>query len=646
MKPLPYREVHLDFHTSELIKNVGRDFDKKQFQEAIQLGHINSITVFAKCHHGMFYYPSKQFPMHPYLNRNLLGEMIDACHEIGVRIPVYLSAGWDEAMAREHPEWRAKDKYPWTPVMEPGFTNMCFNTPYLDHLVEQTKEVVSTFDLDGINMDICIERFCVCPKCIQDMKDLGLDPEDEKDITVFARRVYKKYYTAINHAVHSIKPDLPIFHNGGHIKRGRRDLVESNTHIEIESLPTGGWGYDHFPLSVAYSSQFGKEILGMTGKFHTHWGEFGGYKTENALIYESALCIANGAKCSVGDQLHPSGRMDEATYRLIGSAYSRVEERENYCMNAVRICDIGLLSQEAMWNSYNHPSDTGANRILLEGKYLYRVLDAESDFAGLKAIIIPDHGILDEPLADRLKEFVKNGGKILASGVSGLLDNMFAFDFGCEYRGKNEFDRTYLDFDFVDDFPHAVAVMYGERHNAEAKKNTILAYGYNPYFSRTKEHFCSHQHAPADYSTRSPGIFQGKDGIYIGWNIFEDYAKMGSIVAKKTVIAMLDRLLDGEKTLNTSLPAQGIITLTEQKESNRYVAHFLYAAPVRRGEKIEIIEDINPIYGIEASLKTEKKIKHVYLVPENESIEFTPTLKGISFTIPKMWCHAIVVAEY
>jgi hypothetical protein len=643
---LPFREVHLDFHTSELIRNIGKNFDKNQFQKALKTGHVDSITVFAKCHHGMFYYPTKRFAEHPYLDRDLLGEMIEACREIGVRVPVYISAGWDEAVAREHPEWHAKDKYPWTPYMEPGFTNLCFNTGYLDLLVEQTREVVSSYDVDGLVFDVCVERICHCDKCLEDMDRLGIDVSKDEEVAVFARQVYKKYYTAINEAIHAIKPGLPVFHNCGHIQRGRRDLVASHTHLEIESLPTGGWGYDNFPLSVAYAHQFGKEILGITGKFHTHWGEFGGYKARNALIYESALIIANGAKCSIGDQLHPLGRMDEATYELIGEAYSRVEEREAWCDGATHIADVGVLSQEAMWDEYSHTGDIGANRILLEGKYLYRVLDRESDLDGLKVVIIPDAGELDGAMAEKLRAFVADGGKILASGVSGLLNGIFAFDFGARYLGKSDFEQTYIDFDFVSDFPKAVAVLYGQRHYVEAEESAILAWGYDPYFNRHKEHFCSHQHAPANYETRRPGITEGKDGIYIGWDIFGDYMKKGSIIAKKTVAVMLDRLLGGRKTVTTSLPAQGVVTFTEQKEHSRFVAHFLYASPVRRGEKFDIIEDINPLYDVAVTIRTEKEIKRVVLVPEHKELDFSKTASSVAFTIPKLWCHAVVVLEY
>ena len=56
---LNYRQVHIDFHTSEYIDGIGSKFDKKQFQEALKAGHVDSITVFSKCHHGWSYHPTK-----------------------------------------------------------------------------------------------------------------------------------------------------------------------------------------------------------------------------------------------------------------------------------------------------------------------------------------------------------------------------------------------------------------------------------------------------------------------------------------------------------------------------------------------------------------------------------------------------------
>ena len=65
MARLPARQIHLDFHTSELIPGVGSRFDKRQWQEALRLGHVNWINVFAKCHHGWSYYPTRVGNVHP-----------------------------------------------------------------------------------------------------------------------------------------------------------------------------------------------------------------------------------------------------------------------------------------------------------------------------------------------------------------------------------------------------------------------------------------------------------------------------------------------------------------------------------------------------------------------------------------------------
>ena len=72
----------------------------------------------------------------------------------------------------------------------------------------------------------------------------------------------------------------------------------------------------------------------------------------------------------------------------------------------------------------------------------------------------------------------------------------------------------------------------------------------------------------------------------------------GSLILKKTVCHALDLLLGEDKTLTTNLPAQGIVTLMDQPRESRLVNHLLYAAPVRRRQNVEVIEDIIPLVNI------------------------------------------------
>ena len=657
-----FRQVHLDFHTSGEIEGIGSGFSREQFQSALKTGHVNSITVFAKCHHGWAYFPSETCDMHPHLDFDLLGEQIAAAHEIGVKTPVYISAGLDEKMARRHPDWlyrNADESTEWVKSFkEPGYHRFCMNSPYLDYLLAQVEEVVQKYDCDGIFLDIVGAFPCHCQYCTKILLDRGEDPYDGDAAYRLGAETYRMYGRRVREAVDKYKPGLPVFHNAGHLQCGHRDFTFMNTHLELESLPTGGWGYDHFPLSAAHARTLGMDYLGMTGKFHLGWGEFGGFKHPNALKYEVALSAACGAKMSIGDQLHPYGRMDMATYKLIGEAYADVEKKEPWLDGVESVADVALLSQEALYYKQNPGKDppgksswtaaTGANRILLEGKYLFDVVDTEGDFDKYKVIILTDDSKLDEDTEQKLRAFVDNGGKILASGESGLrLDGSgFAFDLGAEYIGKGEFCPSYIRPGFeMEGLYDSAFVMYQPSTDIKAT-GEVLALKEEPFFNRSTFHFSSHQHTPNDPAKTSPAVTVGSEGAYISFAIFNEYCMKGSLVSKRVVEHVLDVLLGAEKTLTTNLPAQGVVTLMNQSGHSRYVNHLLYASPVKRGQRVEVIEDLIPILDTEVSLALYTKPKRVYLAPQMKDIPYDYTDGILTYTVDRFTCHQMVVIDY
>ena len=661
MNKLPFRQVHLDFHTSGAIDGIGSMFEKEQFKRCLKKGHVNSITIFAKCHHGWAYFPSETNEMHPGLKFDLLSAMLEACEEAGVAAPIYISAGFDEKYAVEHPDhlhaWSRDDK-PARVLEKDGakyFENqanyhlLCMNSPYLDVLTSQVEEVVRKFNPVGIFLDIVCPRSCHCKYCKELMEKAGFDYNSDEDIAKFGEITYKKYYDTINNAAKAIKPDVRIFHNGGHITCGRRDLAHANTHLELESLPTGGWGYDHFPKSARYVSLLGMEYLGMTGKFHLSWGEFGGFKHPNALRYEAALSLANGAKISVGDQMHPYGFLDDATYELIGKAFEYAESVEEYCTDVESVADIGVISVEGFTrgNETNSLSDVGTCRMLLEGKYLYDILDSECDFSKYKLLILPDKITISGELGEKIKKFVACGGKVLCSGTSGLDDTgNFTFDLGAKHLGKSEYKPSYLKPEYnALGLSETSYVMYSDMYNTVLTDDAamVLAYSRNPLFNRSPEKFCSHKHTPFEFKDNAPGAVIGKDGGYIAWNIFSEYAEFGSIILKDIVIRTIDTILGDSKTLKTNLPSQGVVTLMKQNE--REVLHVLYATPTKRGKNVEIIEDLIPIHDTTFEIRTDKKVSSVKLVPENRQLEFEYNNGVLKFTIDKFTCSTVAVIE-
>ena len=104
---LPFRQVHLDFHTSGAIEGIGSDFDPDEFADTLVKAHVNSINIFARGHHGWIYYDTKAFPerRHPHLTCNLLVEQIQACQKRGIETPIYVTVQADRYTGERRPDW-------------------------------------------------------------------------------------------------------------------------------------------------------------------------------------------------------------------------------------------------------------------------------------------------------------------------------------------------------------------------------------------------------------------------------------------------------------------------------------------------------------------------------------------------------------
>ncbi len=170
----------------------------------------------------------------------------------------------------------------------------------------------------------------------------------------------------------------------------------------------------------------------------------------------------------------------------------------------------------------------------------------------------------------------------------------------------------------------------------------IFADVQNPYFNRTAEHFCSHQHAPNDSSKSYPAVAIKNNIAYIGWDIFSGYSLYGDFHKKEIVDFVLNKLMNNDYTVETTLPDRGIVTVMQQ--DNRKIVHLLFAHTTNRGRNTEVIEDLIPLYNINVELKCDKP-KSVKLVPENQEINFTYENGKVKFTVPKVFCHQMIAVE-
>ena len=655
MKRFPRRQVHLDFHTSPDIPGIGSRFDKKQFQAALKTANLESITVFAKCHHGYCYYPTEVGTMHPGLDFDLCGAMVDAAHEIGVRAPIYITAGWCELDAQTHPEWIAKkapdelhsttprkksrEDGPDAPMGFCSWDNLCLNDgEYCQHIYEITEEVCKRYkDVDGLFYDICMAgNSCYCDECVKGMREMGLDPakeDDAKHYFIIKRQTFQKKCGEIMRKYH---PDGTIFFNGGGANIDKAAYHEFHTHFEMEDLPTAWGGYDALPVRAKYFSRSGKPYIGMTGKFHLNWGEFGGFKCKEALKYEVAAMAMYGAGCSIGDHLHPDGEMEMQTYENIGYAYAYQEKIEPFCFGGEPTAKLGLVMSRKKSVMEN------LSKIMMENQIDYDIVFG--DFERFETIIVPEEELLDETGLQELKAYIARGGKVLFYGKALVHDGAFAIDCGAEYVGEPAFDCDFIftDMEFSQELPKAPMLCMLPAQRIKATEGQVLAKALQPYFSRTGAHFCGHRNTPHNKNGEVlPVIVRKGNVVYMAHSMPELYALEGSLYHKRYFMLALSQVYDGGALRVEGLGSEGRVTMIRQAEQNRYCVNMVYASPSKRGEAY-IIEDILPVYNVKLQLNVPETIKKAWLGVTGEEL----TVVDNTVVVPKLECHASVVLEY
>jgi hypothetical protein len=116
----------------------------------------------------------------------------------------------------------------------------------------------------------------------------------------------------------------------------------------------------------------------MTGKFHTSWGDFHSFKNLAALQFEVFQMLAMNAKCMVGDQLPPRGRIEPHVYELIGKVYAEVEQKEPWCRGAARSRRSPSSRRRSSASECRRLPDAikGATRMLEEGAHQFDIIDS------------------------------------------------------------------------------------------------------------------------------------------------------------------------------------------------------------------------------------------------------------------------------
>ena len=651
------RQVHLDFHTSPHIPDVGAEFDATEIARQFKAAFVDSVTVFAKCHHGMCYYPTLTGTPHPALaGRDLLGELIEALHREGIRAPVYTTVAWEEDVAQRFPAWRqmradgtfARSGHALEPgAVHPGgwWFNDWSHPDYQDYIEAHVREVAGRYPIDGLFFDILF--YAPGAHCSAAARDLRrqwrLETDDAATFRRFELKAQEMFCRRFSQLVRDLSPRASIFYNasvevGMDSRESSRVRLQEMTQFEIESLPSGFWGYFHFPRSARAIGNWGKPWLGMTGRFQRMWGDFGGIKPTAALEYECFRTQALGGGNSVGDQLPPRGRLDAAAIRLIGEVYRQCAHAEPFYAGSMACPQVGILTAAHCDRPADDSmrSDEGAVQMLEESHYDAAVLDDASSLRGLDLLVLPDSTVITPRMRERLRRYHRAGGKLVLSHHAGRnAAGEWMLDFlPLSFHGDATLHPSYWRCRerFWPEMSVSDRVVYSAGTCVRGGRGTaVWVDRVMPYFPRTDLTFCSHFQTPPQSKTeRYPAVLAGKGFVYFADPIFREYRRAGN-TALRDVWKRAMRELIGPPPVGDGLPTT--VTCYARRRGRDLLLTLLHYVPLRKALDVDVLEERMGFGGERLRFSRPVRLVRIFDIGENvEAVgdgEFVlPTQKG------------------
>jgi hypothetical protein len=654
----PWRKIHLDFHNTAHIGKIGEKFNADEFGDRLLAGNVDSVVVFAKDMHGFFYYPSKYGPVHPGLSFDLLGEQVRACRARKIAVYAYYCTTWDHHLANTHKEWltikRDGSNYLPGPGQTPGWTALCLaHDGYLKLMDDHTREFVGKYELDGAWFDMAepIAHDCYCPECKKQLAAAGKDPKDAEAQRAHKNQLFLGWHRRMRDLVRGVRPGCQVdFNDIGLACVSQRATLLDN--IDIEALPTGaGWGYFYAPMQIRYQRTFGIPVYGMSGRFVTSWADFGGLKLPQQLDVELASIVANAARCDIGDQMPPDGRLDPAVYHVIGKSYGRIKALEPFLEGAAPVTEAAMLIPAVPFDRLRDEYLYGMTKLMLESRLQFDVVEPGQEWERYGLVVLPDGFRPDAATVERLHAFIAQGGAVLVCHEAGLAAGATASwleRYGLIYAGASPFKPAYLvpQVQFTGDIPDYEYALYdgASQWKAAGAATSLAALG-EPKFQRTAEHFTSHKQTPFDHVTDFTALARsGKVGL-IAFPIGQSYYRNGYWVYRAAFEKLLGEVLP-QRLLKTNAPLSTEVTVTHQAAQKRYLVHVINYSPVRKAPPHpEFHEDPIALTDVTVRLNLPLKVTAARALIAGEKLRVRADRGGVAVSLARVPVSEVICLE-
>ncbi|MEM3645044.1 MAG: beta-galactosidase trimerization domain-containing protein [Candidatus Bathyarchaeia archaeon] len=673
-----YRRNVVDMHIADWDENFLSEFNAKKYVEALTLARVESTVVYATSHMGLCYYPTKIGAMHKGLRgRDILGEVIDLCHENGINVVVYYSLIFNVWAYDAHPDWRIIRADGKEAAENSRYGVCCPNSPYRDFAVKQVEEICKNYDFEGIRFDMTFwPTVCYCKHCQEKYSEEvgGEIPRivnwlDQKWVT-FQRKREKwliDFAALITSTVRRIKPEVTVEHQSSTYDKSWLLGVTQKLSEQCDFLQGdfyGGLLEESFACKLFHNLTKNKPCAFETSS-NVSLTDHTTLKPKELLELEAYAAIANGAAFVFIDAINPDGTLNESVYYTMREIFEEIEKYEKY-LGGEPIADAAIyFSTESKFDL----ADNGKNVMEASQKmpHLESALNVAESFirnhipftvitkknlgslSSYKVLVLPNVLMMGEEEAEAFREFVKNGGVLYASKHTSLIrkdgkmgDFLLSDLLGVSYLGETKESFTYISpigkgeevlLGYSSKYPLSI---YGSQLKVEAREGAeVLGKIILPYTDPADtKHFASIHSNPPGKITNYPAIILNNYGKGRAIYITGDLERVK--YHQNTFIRLIRLLYPKSFSFESDAPGFVEMTLFDQKNHGRYIITLL-----------NLIEECIPIRGINVKIALNgKKPERLLKLPEEKELNYKEEEGRIEFNAAELKRFAAFALNY
>jgi hypothetical protein len=435
------------------------EYDANAIARAMQGAHANVVRFGTMGKYCTI--QGARFSRHPEQgNRDLLSEMISACKPRGIKVVAYISTGHKLAwsmVTKDYPEYAHVSKPGGGPLKLKMFAGedhgtVCWNTPYRRAYLDLVEHVVRDYEVHGIYFDRWQTgyfwqglKLCYCDGCREGFRAAaGREipyheriedySEDELETVRRYHQWYQDELVSVLREVHRIvkkHKNIPMIYN----INNPESIAREDPRV-LES-------HDAFLYERGESMLMRAEgvSLARAAGFHV-WPYIGGYDNwprvvHNGLDYQQEIFTTAmfGGGCIIAQ---PTGFLaDPRNLSVVAYPFGVLEKNERYFSGFSNYPHIAVVyahedppnhaQNNWFWKSDVRSATLGAFAACLYqhmqvSSVLPSVLDDPVRLSQYKALFLADIPHLSERRIANIREFVKNGGGLIASYGASLFD--------------------------------------------------------------------------------------------------------------------------------------------------------------------------------------------------------------------------------